>query len=419
MWDIFNLSQFKSADRRRMEAEQRHVRNRKKAMRRRIRSETRNLIKKRFNEFWSHPFAKKALTAAAREKHHYKRQIAHERKIARRKWWVKFRRNPWRTIFPHRKRRLPGGGYYTAYSLSKKERNDLARQKRKQFRDNLKKVFTSSELRQKFGFAYLHSTAYFILAFIVIYVIYQAITILVASSYSIPIVWYYYQLKFPLYTYSPLYTRMAMVVIFATGPILSLMLAFVFLRLYFSKNYIARRFKLFSLWGFICGVNMFFGAYIAGFVTRTEFIYTSEWLFMSRVFAAEEIVFAIIAILALIIIGRIITPLFLLSSGSVTLIKPEFRLHFILSVVILPWLTGMAILFLITLPNYYTPLIIKTITPVFAIIPSLFLYNSIKFDNIHRSGAIQHNYFRWSILIVAIAILFFYRVILSFGFRIS
>lgn len=419
MWKIINLSQFKTADRRRMEAEKKRFRQRESARRRRKRAETWRQFQKRITEFTSHPFSSRKLTPAEREKRHFKKQLAYTRKIKRSKWWANFRNNPWRAIFPRRKRRTAGGGYYLNYSLSKQERKQLARQKRKQFRDNLRLIFTSSELRQKFGFAYLHSTAYFILAFILIYIIYQVITILLASSYRIPIVWYYYQLKFPLYTYSPLYTRMAMVVIFAAGPILSLMLAFVFLRSYFSNNYIARRFKLFFLWGFICGVNMFFGAYISGFLTRTEFIYTSEWLFMSHVFATEEIVFAIIATVAMIIIGRIITPLFLLSSGSVTLIKPEFRLHFILSVVILPWITGIIILFLITLPNYYMPLILKTITPGFLLIPSIFLYKSQKFENIHRSGVIQRNYFRWSILIVAIAILFFYRLILSFGLRIS
>jgi hypothetical protein len=419
MLNIFNSSQFKTADRRRIEAEKKRSRHRESSRRRRKRTETWRKFQKRFTEFKAHPFSIRKYTTADREKQHFKKQLAYDRKINRRKWWANFRNKPWSAISPRKKRTLVRGGYYTTYSLSKKEYDELATQKRKQFRDNLRTIYTSSELQRKFGFAYIHSTAYFILAFILIYIIYQVITILLATSYGIPIVWYYNQLKFPLYTYSPLYTRMAMIVIFASGPILSLMLAFVLLRMYFSKNYIARRFKLFFLWGFICGVNMFFGAYLSGFITRTEFIYTSEWLFMSHVFATEEIVFAIIAAVAMIIIGRIITPLFLLSSGSVTLIKPEFRLHFILSMVILPWITGIIILCLITLPNYYIPLIIKTITPGFLLIPSIFLYNSQKFENIHRSGGIQHNYFRWSILIVVIAILFFYRLILSFGLRIS
>jgi len=249
-------------------------------------------------------------------------------------------------------------------------------------------------------------------------VLYQVITILVASSYHIPIEWYYYRLKFPLYTYSPLYTREALVVIFAMGPILSLMLAFVFLKLFFTENVILRRFQLFYLWGFICGANMFFGAYISGFITRTEFIYTSEWLFMSRMFDSEEIVFTIISLVMMLIIGRIVTPLFMIASGSVTLVKPGFRLFFMLSQVLFPWLTAVLILFLITLPQYYFPLILKTLTPGLIVIPTLFMFNSVQFENIHQSGAIRRNYFRWSVVIVAVAVLFFYRVLLTFGLKV-
>ena len=251
-----------------------------------------------------------------------------------------------------------------------------------------------------------------------IYVLYQVITILVASSYHIPIEWYYYRLKFPLYTYSPLYTREALVVIFAMGPILSLMLAFVFLKLFFTENVILKRFQLFYLWGFICGANMFFGAYIAGFITRTEFIYTSEWLFMSRMFDSEEIVFTIISLVMMLVIGRIVTPLFMISSGSVTLVKPGFRLFFMLSRVVFPWLTAVLVLFLITLPQYYFPLILKTLTPGLIVIPTLFMFNAVQFENIHQSGVIQRNYFRWSVVIVAVAVLFFYRVLLTFGLKV-
>jgi len=417
MWEFFNLNN--TADRRRALAEKKHARERHKARLRRKRAETWRILQKRFSAFKADPFAKKELSSAEKKKQSFKKYAAHDRKIEQRKWWAKFRKDPWKTIFPPKKHRIPGGGYYQTFRLSKKERKEHARQKRKQFLGNLNLILTTPDLRKKFGFGYLHSTAYFILAFILIYSIYQLITIVVASSYNIPIVWYYYQLKFPLSTYSPLYTRMAMVVIFASGPIASLLLAFLFLRFHFTRNTFARRFRLFYLWGFICGVNMFFGAYIAGVFTRTEFIYVSEWIFMSHVFAAEEIVFTLIAIFTLLVIGRIITPLFLKSSNSVTMIKPEFRLLFILGEVIFPWITGMIILFLTTLPNYYLPLILKTITPGLILIPSLFLYSSQKFDNIHRSGVIQHNYFRWSIVILAIAILFFYRVILSLGLRFS
>jgi hypothetical protein len=418
MWNFLRRDPLEIMDRRRTRAEKEHIRAREKAWRRRKRAEDWKHFQKRFNKFIANPFEKRELTSTEREIRRFKIYAKRDRRLDRQKWLAKFRKNPWNTIFPPRPK-TPGGGYYDAFGLTKAERKELARHKRKLSRDNFRTLVTTPDLRRKFGFAYLHSTAYFVLAFMLIYIIYQGVTILVASSYNIPILWYYYQLKFPLYTFSPLYTRQALIVIFALGPLLSLMLAFVFLKMSFTENPIAKRFKLFYLWGFICGTNMFFGAYIVGVFTRTEFIYTSAWLFMSHMFDPIEIVFTAISVVMLLIIGKIVTPLFLLSSGSVTLIKPEFRLFFILSQVILPWLTGVLIIFLITLPNYYIPLILKTLTPGLIMIPSLFLYNSIEYDNIHQSGVIQRNYFKWSIVIVVVVLLFFYRVILSFGLAVS
>lgn len=418
MLEFFARDPLEKSDRRKMRAEKKYMREREKAWRRSNRAEAWQDFKKWLNNFISRPFVKKELTSTEREIQRYKMYAKRDRKLDRQKWWAEFRKNPWATILPVRRMEPPGGGYYT-FDLTQQERKEIARRKQDEFRENFRKVLTTPDLRQKLGFAYLHSTAYFILAFMLIYIIYQAITIVVAASYNIPIIWYYYQLKFPLYTFSPLYTRQALVVIFAMGPLLSLLLAFVFLKMFFTENPISMRFRLFYLWGFICGTNMFFGAYIVGVITRTEFVYTSAWLFMSRTFDAEEIIFTAISIIMLIIIGRIVTPLFLLSSGSVTVVKPEFRLYFVLSQVIFPWLTGVVILFLITLPNYYIPLIFKTITPGLIMIPVLFLYNSLEFDNIHQSGVIQRTYLKWSVLIAVVVLLFFYRVILGFGLRVS
>jgi hypothetical protein len=418
MWKIFRRDPLNKIDRRKTRLEKKHIRAREKAWRRRRRAEAWRRFRKHFKTFIDDPFAKRKLTSAERDLKRFKLYVRRDRRADRLKWLAKFRENPWKTLFPPRPK-APGGGYFNAYGLTKAETKEMARQKRRVFLENFKTIVTTPDMRRKFGFAYLHSTAYFILAFMLIYILYQAITIAVASSYNIPVIWYYYQLKFPLYTFSPLYTRQALIVIFAMGPLLSLMLGFVFLKLYFTENPVLKRFKLFYLWGFICGANMFFGAYIAGIFTRTEFVYASEWLFLSRSFDPIEIVFVAISLVMLIIIGRIVTPLFLLSSGSVTLIKPEYRLFFILSQVILPWITGVVVLFLITLPNYYVPLIFKTITPGLIMIPSLFLYNALQFENIHQSGVIQRTYFKWSIVIVVVVLLFFYRVILSFGISVA
>ena len=46
------------------------------------------------------------------------------------------------------------------------------------------------------------------------------------------------------------------------------------------------------------------------------------------------------------------------------------------------------------------------------------MFNAVQFENIHQSGVIQRNYFRWSVVIVAVAVLFFYRVLLTFGLKV-
>jgi hypothetical protein len=404
-------------DQQKLLVEKAHRESRQKAFRRKSRSEAWRAFRKRSTAFMTHPFARKKLSSSEREKLRLKRMYRHDRKIERQKWLAKFRKHPWRTIFPPAKQRVEGGGYLYVYNMTRQEKKALALKKRREAFRHFKLALTTSDIRTKLATTFLFSLANYLLAFLVIYVLYQVVTILIATSFHIPVIWYYYKLKFAISDFSPLYTRSALVVIFATSPIVSLMMAFLFLKLFFTKNLFLKRFKLFYLWGFICGSNMFFGAYIAGVITRTEFIFTTEWLFLSSVFDVEEIVFAVMSFISLLIIGWIVTPLFLVTSGSVKLLKPEFRLLFVVSQVLLPWMAGGAVLFLITLPDYYIPLVIKTITPLFMLLPSLFMYRAAKFDNIHKVGIVQHNYFRWSIIIAVLALLFFYRVILNFGLR--
>ena len=239
------------SDRRRELVEKRQRKSQKREWLRKERADERQRFIKKLREFIADPFAKKKLSSDELELQYIKKLVKQDRRLERKKWWAKLRRTPLQAIFPRHKERLEGGGYLYVYNMTRKERKELARNKRLRRRENFKKIVASPELRRKFGFGFLHSLAYFILAFMFIYIVYQIVTIIVASSYHIPVVWYYYRLKFPLYTYSPLYTRTALVFIFSSGPIMSLMLAFVFLKLFFTTNPFFRRFQLFYLWGFI------------------------------------------------------------------------------------------------------------------------------------------------------------------------
>jgi len=323
-----------------------------------------------------------------------------------------FLRNPFKVIFrPHPLREERKRIMYLEKVRHREERQLAKDETKLAWKD----VRSSGELRKSILKEFAQSAAWYLLAALIIYVIYQAVTILIANAYDIPVIWRYSRLVFPLYTWSPLYTRQALVVIFAAGPVVVLLLALFSLRMFFAKSKSKSRFNHFFLWTFIHGINMFFGAYIAGILTRTEFVYASEWLFLSNPGDIEEIIFGILSIAALIITGRQSVLLFLLSSGSITLVRPRYRLFFVISFIILPWIAGVILFFVITLPHYYVPLILKTLTPGLVVLPTLIRYNSIEYETLHESGLIRRRSFRWGVIIFVIALLFFYRLILNWG----
>jgi hypothetical protein len=246
-------------------------------------------------------------------------------------------------------------------------------------------------------------------------VIYQVTTILVATSYDIPVTWYYYGLYFPLYTWSHLYNRTSLITIFGSGPIVALVVAYIFYRLFFRQKAVNSSFQMLYLWGIICGLNMFFGAYIVGFSTRTEFIYTTEWLFMNEIFDIREILLTIVCVGMMIYIGRLLAPMFLISSGSVTLTASKYRFFVLICYVLFPWLTSVLILFLVTTPLYYVPFLLKTITPILLIGPALFTFNSSRTEDILSSSLIKRKNFQWGIVVFVIIVMIIYRVVLNFG----
>ncbi len=390
------------------------IRQHRRFLRRKYRKQRRELFRKQLRYFFSDPFKRRELNPdelLRRDIRLHARQI---RRKEQKQWLDAFIRDPFRTLFIRRK----DNEEIIKEQWSKVDKKIAFRNRMRNSQEAFIKIIKHRALRNRFGLTYLQSTTFFILSFLIIYIIYQLVTIGASRIFSIPIIWYYYELKFPLYTFSPLYTRKALVIIFGAGPLLCLLLGFVSLRLFFSRRIRNQNYKLFYLWGFVNGMNFFFGSYISGFITRTEFIYTSEWLFMSSMFDVEEIVFASLSITIMLIIGRLVTPLFLVSSSSVTLITPSYRPFFILCQVIIPWITGVIIFLLVTTPHYYFPLILKTITPGLFLMPTLFMYNSMYNENIHTSGVIRRTYFRWSIAIAMVALLFFYRVLLNFGLKI-
>ncbi|MBK7028050.1 MAG: hypothetical protein IPH45_02035 [Bacteroidales bacterium] len=410
---MFKRSRYQLEYRQKLNADKKRMRMYNKAMRKKMKEEARQEKKLRRKNFLSHPFQSFKPNPEQELKRELKQEYRQNKRLERKRWLERFKKNPLKTLFTNEKNK----DHHLLMEQMREERKYAQRNRIKIIVQSFKDIFQTSELRNKYSISLIQSTTYFILSFLLIYIINQFTTMLVAKGFDIPTVWYYYRVKFPLFAGSQLYTRTALIGIFASGPVISLVTGFIMLKLYFSKSLLNKKLRLFYLWGFVNGINFFFGAYLVGFVTRTEFIYASEWLFMSSMFDVEEIVFAVLSITISLLIGRLITPLFLLSSSYPVFITSKYRFAYILSNVFIPWLIGAGVFLALSRPVYYLPLTLKTITPALLLFPSILTYNSIRNDNIANTGKVQANYFRWSIVIIVIALLFFYRLLLNFGLQ--
>lgn len=283
----------------------------------------------------------------------------------------------------------------------------------------LRYIGSYKDLRRDYLKTFINSTALFVLSFIIVYYIYQLITLNTAKAFDIPTVLYSYRIYWPLYTYSTLYTRLALIVIFGTGPFISLMLGIVYYRLYLWARNKTVFIKTFLLWAGIHSITMFFGSYIVGVVTRTGFIYTSEWLFLSSVFDVEEILFMIVSIIALIIVGYYSTRHFILTSNSAIIIEPRIRLFYVLSKVFFPWLFGNLTLYFITFPNNPIELNILYVVSILIIAPVFSNYNTTTMQMLKVQKVPKKMKIGWIYVIVVVLILFIIRMILQKGISFS
>ena len=280
---------------------------------------------------------------------------------------------------------------------------------------HFKYAFRTKELRNAYLTVAINSTLMFVLAFMLSYVVNQLVTVYTAKILDIPSELYSYKIYWPLYTYSSLYSRQVLVLIFGMGPFVSFLLGILFYRLFIVVRYQSIYLKTFFLWTSISSFVLFFGAYISGAVTRTGFIYASEWLFMNNMFDVVEIIFVTLSVIALIIIGFIMTKAFLESSHSRALIEPRIRVLYILSAVVFPVIVGIFILIVINFPNNPVELLLLFMSPLLISIVMLFRYNAISLQNITIMKIDKVYRINLIVIILLIVLIAFFRIVLFKG----
>jgi hypothetical protein len=273
--------------------------------------------------------------------------------------------------------------------------------------DELKK-----QIKAAFFFYFLNSTALFIIAYLVVHIIYQLTVLIAAALWGLDATWYYYDLAFN--DFSPLWTRTNILFITFTGPFTALVVGLAFF-FYFSKKKSYKPYRrLFFVWIAIHGLNQFFGAFASGVAFDEGFGYVPIWLYWPF---GIRILVSIIMIFTLGIFGYHSTSRFLSTSNSIYRIRNENKQYFLLTQAILPAFFGSLIVYLLKLPKIF-PYEVGMLTLIaLATMPILFNFNAKPYVKIAKEPK-NKTTIRWDLILLSFILLIGFRLLLANGVHI-
>lgn len=182
----------------------------------------------------------------------------------------------------------------------------------------------------------LNSAALYVLAYLLMHVVVQISEIILAYRYVIPTIWNPSKLNFRIQDSE--WRRSSVVIIFAVGQVICLLLAgFFMLRL---RDATEKRglLKLFYAWLVLHGCNQFFGAMVADNFVRDGLWLSPRYLFITTNIPAVTAGF-VSANLCLLIGYKLSLP-FLKTCDSITLMRLENRPLLVWTTIFGPWLVG-------------------------------------------------------------------------------
>ncbi|MGB4205232.1 MAG: hypothetical protein WBJ84_06385 [Bacteroidales bacterium] len=260
----------------------------------------------------------------------------------------------------------------------------------------------------------INSTIKYLVAYILIYLIYQLTVVIVANLYGLSGVLYFHKVFWPIGDNSRLwFPYYKIIVIMGSGPFISLLLGLLFLRIAQTRT-MDQGTKLFFLWLALHGLNMFFGAFVAGVTTNEGFGYVALWLYMSLML---RIVFSFIFLFALAAIGYYSTGLFYETAQSQAYLKSENKRLFILYQTLLPSILGAIIMLIIRIPENPPYQVLLLFTLLFATFAAYF-NKKAKPKRIRNFPKHNGRRIEWGYIIVLVALLLIFRWLLYYGLHI-
>lgn len=219
-------------------------------------------------------------------------------------------------------------------------------------------------------FHYLQSLLMFMVAYCLLQLNSQLLTIYISRDFYIDVTWYFSQLEFnPALTapYVSTDTRMAVVM---AAPIVSLLIGLVLLLTYLMERTGKLWVNYFFFWGFIHSFNHFFGMLAMSSFTETELVVATH---LYNIGWPTRIIFAATGIFLLFIIGWKTGQIVLIKTGRFFAENRRLRLRFLMASTLLPMFSAgimLTILNILSKHWHYWWLVSLSI----AIVPAFFRY---------------------------------------------
>lgn len=222
---------------------------------------------------------------------------------------------------------------------------------------------------------------------------------------------YYYKIEF-LVDYDAWFAD-SIKTIFATGPVIALIIAILSMILYSMVYLETGILKTLLLWAILHGSNKIIGGTLVGNLLGKGFGYVIMYLYYSD---TGKLIMSLLMISASVVIGTISTKYWIMSANSYyKFSKPDGRRVFITSQVLIPYLLGTPLIFLINQPDVLRYDTFINVSLIFMILPTVLLnkfYQEYYFEDTEKK-------INWSYGIIIFAVVFIaaYRVLLGIGLR--
>lgn len=254
----------------------------------------------------------------------------------------------------------------------------------------------------------INSTAFYLLSYLFVYLLFQLTTIIAANVFDIPTTLFYNRIGFNVIPEA--WTFDGVKVIYSSGNIVLFLVSVLFLVVIIKALEFNGLLRLFFLWGFIHSLSMLLGSFVIGAFNFEGFGIVLSYLYLADT-AKMIVLFG--GLLLLLASGMAMVKVFLFSANSYfNFLSPAMRPAFRRDQFILPFLISTIFLFIIKYPlSFYETLML--FIPVFMLLPLFWgigRYPVFYFEETEKSIQISP-----SLILITVGVYVLYRIVLGIG----